>query len=342
MGLNRAFVRQGLKIMRTRQRIGLNALMDVARLDRPVEPYHLGFLLGPRINAGGRIGNAALGAQLLMSKDEAECTRIATELERLNRERQATELVMVEEAMAQAELQMGPAPMSILVTHGKDWHPGVVGLVASRLKERFGKPAFAFGMASLESTHGTGSGRSIAGVDLGRAVRAAVETGLLVKGGGHAMAAGATIDIARIPDFQAYLHEALSMMVGEASEGDSLLIDGLLSASGATSAFLADIERASPFGEGNPEPVFALADHRLKSCQPMGAGNHLTLSLAANDDKTIRGVAFRAADQPLGRFLMARVGQRIHVAGTLTLDRYGGRERVDLRVLDAAQAEAVL
>ena len=339
-GLNRAFVRQGLKIMRTRQRPGLSALMDVAQLNRPVEPYHLGFLLGPRINAGGRIGNAALGAKLLMSADPAECASIAAELERLNRERQAAEQIMVEEAIAQAEAEIGldqPAvERSIIVTGSDAWHPGIVGLVASRLKERFGRPAFAFAFSGEGgSVTGAGSGRSVPGVDLGSAVRAAVETGLLVKGGGHAMAAGATIDPSRIAEFQDFLQHRLSVQVEAACKGDALLIDALLTIPGATATLVADCGKAEPFGQGNPEPVFAFADVRLVECLEVGSGGHLRLKLKSGEG-VLNAVAFRAAGQPLGHFLREHLDRLIHVAGTLSLDHYGGREKMSLRVLDAA------
>lgn len=339
-GLNRAFVRQGLKVMRARQRPGLSALMDVAKLNRPIEPYHLGFLLGPRINAGGRIGNAALGARLLMSADPTECVAIAAELERLNRERQAAEQIMVEEAIAQAEARQGlgeaEAKRPVIVTGSAEWHPGIVGLVASRLKERFGRPAFAFAFSGEGGmTTGAGSGRSVPGVDIGSAVRAAVEAGRLVKGGGHAMAAGATIDPARIAEFEEFLSGRLSAEVAAASAGDALMIDALLTIPGATVPLIRELERAGPFGQGNPEPVFAFADVRLVECLEVGSGGHLRLKLKAGD-AVLGAVAFRAAGQPLGQFLKAQLDRLIHVAGTLSLDHYGGRERLSLRVVDAA------
>ena len=345
-GLNRAFVTQGLKMMRQRRRIGLNALIDCAKLGRPVEPFHLGFILGPRINAGGRIGDASLGARLLMSEDQDEASSVAAELEALNRDRQAAERVMVEEAIAQAEARLqevsGIDEPNVIVTGSPGWHPGIVGLIAGRLKERFRRPAFAFALNGEGGT-ATGSGRSVPGADLGRAVRAAVEAGLLVKGGGHAMAAGATLQATSEPEaalglFQVYLEMTIGRDAGASRMGDALEIDAILSASGANAELLRLIERAGPYGQGNPEPIFIFAAHRLASCVAVGNGGHLRLTLKGSEGSTLAGIAFRAADQPLGRFLNEHIGQTVHIAGTLSLDSYGGRERVDLKVVDAAEA----
>ncbi|WP_425329990.1 single-stranded-DNA-specific exonuclease RecJ [Terrirubrum flagellatum] len=338
VGLNRAFVRQGLVVMARRERVGLRALADAARLDGPPQSWHLGFLIGPRINAGGRIGDAALGARLLLTEDDVEAARIAAQLDALNRERQAIEAAAVEEGVAQAEkLLATDAAMAALLVGSPDWHPGVVGLVAARLKERFGRPAFA--MAWGTESVGTGSGRSIPGVDLGRAVRAAVEAGLLMKGGGHAMAAGVTLGRDRLADFAAHLDNELREFVATASADRTLSIDGALSASGARPALVADIARAGPFGAGNSEPVFALPHHVLVDAAPVGQNGHLRLRLKAADGATIGAVAFRAKDQPLGQALVALRGEPVHIAGTLSIDRWGGGERVELRVIDAAKPQ---
>src|SRR5689334_22495846 len=218
-GLNRAFVAKGLLAMRRRDNPGLTALMDVARLGGPPEPWHLGFLLGPRINAGGRIGRAALGVELLMHEDPSECARIAGELDQLNRERQGIEVATVAQAEAEAMAALGAEEKgAVVVTAAESWHPGVVGLVAARLRERFGRPAFA--IALEPGGLGTGSGRSIAGVDLGRVVRQAVTDGLLIKGGGHAMAAGVTLRKDTLARFRAYLEEALAAAVETARRDD--------------------------------------------------------------------------------------------------------------------------
>ncbi len=337
-GLNRAFVTKGLALMHARGRPGLTSLFDIAGLKEPPNPYHLGFLIGPRINAGGRIGDAALGARLLTLHDPVEARAIAGELDRLNRERQALERATLEEAEAQA----GAATErpTVIVVPGDGWHPGVVGLIASRLKEKFRCPAFAIAFAG--NGMGTGSGRSIAGVDLGRAVRAAVEAGILVKGGGHAMAAGITIARERLADFKLFLEGTLAGPVTAVRADEALLIDASLSAAAAKPDLLAGVARGGPYGAGNPEPVFALPAHRLLEVAPVGNG-HLRLRAEAGDGAKIDGIAFRAAATPVGEALLLARGTVVHLAGTLAADRYGGRERVQLRLLDmapAAQARA--
>ena len=332
-GLNRAFVAKGLAVMRARGRPGLRALFDVARADGPPRPYHLGFLIGPRINAGGRIGDAALGAKLLMMRDETEAARIATELDRLNSERQAIEVTTLAEAEAEAIFALGLEEQgACVVTAGEGWHPGIVGLVAARLKEKFRRPAFAIAM---NGKLGTGSARSIPGVDLGRIVRAAVDDGLLVKGGGHAMAAGLTIDRDRLVDFRAYLEERLGEIVARARASDSLSVDAAVTAGGATPDLIRMLEQAGPFGQGNPEPVFVLPAHRLTRATPVGKG-HIKVRAVAGDGAGIEAIAFRAAESPLGQALQKNVGSAVHLAGTLSLDRWGGSERVQMRIVDLA------
>ena len=330
-GLNRAFVARGLETMAQRGRPGLAALADVARLNGPPQAWHLGFTLGPRINAGGRIGDAALGARLLLERDPTEAARIAGELDRLNGERRAIEIATVEDAIGAALFRYGDAPPAVVVAAGEAWHPGVVGLVAARLKERFGRPALAI---SFAGDIGTGSGRSIAGVDLGSAVRAAVETGLLAKGGGHAMAAGVTIDRAFSGALETFLNDRLSDAVELARRDDALRFDGALSAGGVTHDLVADIARAGPFGAGNPEPLFALPSHTLTHAAEVGQG-HLRLHLQARDGARLEAMVFRAAGTPF-ETLPSRKGEALHVALALSLDRWGGRERVSARVVDVA------
>jgi len=336
LGLNRAFVGKGLLAMRARENIGLRALMDVSRLSGPPAPFHLGFLLGPRINAGGRIGDATLGTKLLVTDDPAEAAAIAMKLDRLNEERRAIEKVTLEQAEAEALASLGHDEKgAIVLASGEGWHPGVVGLVAARLKERFGRPAFA--VAFLGNT-GTGSGRSIPGVDLGRAVRHAVDEGLLEKGGGHPMAAGLTVMRDKLGALRAYLEEHLREQVEAARALDHLEIDGAITAGAATGELCGMIERAGPFGSGNPEPVFALAAHTVAYADPVGAA-HVRLRLRAGDGWQIGAVAFRALGRPLGDALLAARGQPLHVAGTLSHDNWNGQERIELRVIDAAPAE---
>jgi single-stranded-DNA-specific exonuclease len=337
-GLNRAFVAKGLLALRRREQVGLTALMDVARLSGPPEPWHLGFLLGPRINAGGRIGRADLGAMLLRTDDPAEAGQIAAELDRLNRERQVIEQAMLAEAEAEASAALGLEDKgAVVVTAAANWHPGVVGLIAARLKERFNRPAFA--IALEPGGLGTGSGRSIPGVDLGRVVCRAVAQGHLVKGGGHAMAAGITVRREGLAAFRAYLEAELAASVAAARADRALLIDGAVSAAGATLALVEIIARAGPYGAGHPEPVVALPSHRVVYAEEVGQA-HVRARLRSGDGSTLNAIAFRAAGQPLGRALMQARGEAVHAAGSLAIDRWNGAERVQLRLLDVASTNA--
>ena len=336
IGLNRAFVSKGLGVMRLRQRPGLRALMDIAGLDGPPQPYHLGFLLGPRINAGGRIGDAALGAKLMLLQDDVEAAQVAGELDRLNRERQAIESIAAQEAEAEAVLALGDAQAgAAIVTASQDWHPGIVGLIASRLKERFHRPAFAI---HFSGKIGTGSGRSLPGVDLGRVVRAAVEEGILVKGGGHAMAAGITLERDRLADFRAFLDDRLGSTIALARRGEALLIDAALTAGGARPDLIHEIEQAGPFGSGNPEPMFVLPAHRLTDVAQVGSG-HVRVTARAGDNRSLNAIAFRAMGGPLGDLLLKSRGESLHLAGTLSIDRWGGGEKVQMRLVDAAKPQ---
>ena len=334
IALNRAFVAKGLIAMRRRDHVGHTALMDVARLNGPPEAWHLGFMLGPRINAGGRIGRADLGVRLLLESDVSEAARIAAELDRLNSERRIIEQHAEAQAEAEALASLGLEDKgAVIVTASEGWHPGVVGLVASRLKEKFARPAFA--IALEPGGIGTGSGRSIPGVDLGKAVRHAVEQGLLIKGGGHAMAAGVTLRKERLAEFRAYLESALAADVAEARHVNEILIDGAISARAATPELVATLNRAGPFGSGNPEPIVALPSHQLVYADEVGQA-HLKLRFKSGDGATVNAIAFRSVGQKLGNALVQHRGQVLHVAGTLTVDRYQGVERVQLRVLDVA------
>jgi single-stranded-DNA-specific exonuclease len=335
-GLNRAFVLRGLDVMRQRGRPGLRALFDAARASGPPRAQALGYLIGPRINAGGRIGDAGLGARLLLEQDDVEADRIAAELDRLNRERQAIEAAAVAEAEAEALASLGETDSaSVIVTAAEGWHPGVVGLVAARLKERFGRPAVAI---SLGSELGTGSARSIPGADLGAAVRAAVEAGILVKGGGHAMAAGLTIEASRLGELRAFLERRLAASVAEGRKDRALLVDAALTAGGARAELVNEIERAGPFGSGSPEPIFAFPDHLIAEASVVG-GAHVRVRLESRDRTRLDAIAFRCADAALGRTLLAARGETLHVAGSLTLDRWGGAEKTSLRIVDAGRRD---
>jgi single-stranded-DNA-specific exonuclease len=337
VGLNRAFVVKGLAIMRERRRPGLAALFDIAGADGPPRPYHLGFVIGPRINAGGRIGDAALGARLLTATDDIEARTIAIELDRLNRMRQLIEIEALAEAEAEAMLLLGHEERgAAVVVAGAKWPPGVVGLLAARLKERFERPAFAL---SLAGGHATGSGRSIVGVDLGRVVRAAVEAGVAIKGGGHAMAAGVTLATERLGDWRAFLEERLGQAVTKARAEAGLKVDAALTANAATPELVHRLEAAGPYGAGAPEPLFALPCHRLAEVTPVGAdGRHLRLRAVAGDGRAVEGIAFRASGKKLGEALTRLKGAPVHLAGTLSVNRFGGRERAQIRVVDVAEA----
>jgi single-stranded-DNA-specific exonuclease len=336
-GLNRAFVARGLAVLRRREHVGETALMDVARLSGPPEPWHLGFLLGPRINAGGRIGRADLGVQLLLQDDPVEAARIAAELDRLNRERQIIEQETLAEAEAEAMAALGLEEKgAVVVTAAEGWHPGVVGLVAARLKERYGRPAFA--IALEPGGIGTGSGRSIAGVDLGQAVRHAVAEGLLIKGGGHAMAAGVTLKKGALAEFRAYLEMHLASAVEAARRDRALLIDGAVTAAAVNPELVATLARAGPFGAGNPEPVVALPAHTIVYAEVVGQA-HVRARLRAGDGASINAIAFRAAGQKLGHALVQNRNRAMHAAGSLAIDRWQGEERVQLRLFDLAEAE---
>lgn len=334
-GLNRAFVARGLDQINRKPQPGLRALARAGRIEGPVEVFHLGFVLGPRINAGGRIGEAGLGCRLLMSEDEMECERIAAELDQLNAERQEIERKAVEEAVeeATAAIGFGEGPPVIIAT-AADWHPGVLGLIAARLKEKFERPAFAI---ALKNGIGTGSGRSISGVDLGRAVRQATADGLLVKGGGHAMAAGITLEAHHLAAFRGFLAQELGEAVARARQGRSRHFDAALSASAANLELIGEVEAAGPYGTARPEPLFAFPAHELRYVDQAGR-DHLRLTLKAQDGAEISAIAFRVVGTPLGDFLTSSRGRRIHAAGHLSINRWQGRERVQLRLVDAAPA----
>lgn len=337
-GLNRAYVKKGLAVMHARDNTGLRALADAAGLTQAPTPYHLGFILGPRINAGGRIGDAALGARLLSTHDAIEAQRIAELLDRLNKERKAIETGMLEEAMGLGEAQlMADASRPILIVGSETFHKGIVGLVASRLTERFQRPACVIAWEKAGdggSGEGTGSLRSVPGVDLGAAVRAAVAAGHLVKGGGHAMAAGLTVKREAFAGLEGFLIDSLKV-TGVTRAAPELDIDAALVASGATRELIDLVERAGPFGQGNPQPRFVFPAHRVKFAKVVGEA-HVRLMLEAQDGGRLEAIAFRAAGQPLGEALMNAGGMPLHLAGHLRRDTWGGRERIELSIDDVA------
>lgn len=336
-GLNRAFVATGLKVLHARQNPGLRALADVAGLTSEPTAYHLGFVLGPRINAGGRIGNASLGARLLTAQDDLEARGIADELEKLNRARKAIEAEMIEEAMAAADHRIEDNPDApVVLVESDTWHKGLVGLIASRLVERYQRPALA--ITWDQGTRGTGSARSIAGADIGSAVRAAMESGLLVKGGGHAMAAGLTVEKSRFEELRNALADSLQSDVLAARALPTLEIDGMMSGGGATRDLMELLDKAGPFGSGNPEPRFVFAGHRCGFSKIVGNG-HVRCQLSGADGVRLDAIAFRCADTELGRLLLDRSRDRLHVVGNLRRSTWGGREKVELIVEDAADPQ---
>ncbi len=339
-GLNRAYVTKGLQVMRGRENVGLRALQDAAGLSEPANAYHLGFILGPRINAGGRIGDAALGAKLLSTEDDGEAARIAILLDRLNKERKEIEQAALEEATATADRLLSETPgLSLLMVGSPDWHRGVVGLIASRLTERFKRPSCVISW-DKETVGGviagTGSLRSVAGIDIGAAVRQAVAAGHLLKGGGHAMAAGLTVDKAKLDDLARFFATTLADAAVRLASRATLAIDGALTPSAVTEGLIDLLARAGPYGQGNPQPRFAFPAHRVKFAKPVGT-SHIRCMLEAGDGSRLDAVAFRAAGQPLGDMLMgASAGLPLHVAGQLRRDTWGGRNRIELQIEDAA------
>ncbi|MBT1154473.1 single-stranded-DNA-specific exonuclease RecJ [Aminobacter anthyllidis] len=335
-GVNRAFVVKGLQAMRQQNNVGLTALARVARIGEPINNFHLAFLLGPRINAGGRIGDAALGSKLLATDDPVEAGTIAETLDRLNQERQAMETEMLAEARAEADAEIGAGPgPAVLVTASTTWHPGIVGLLASRLKDHARRPAFA--IAFNPNGTGTGSGRSVSGFDLGRLVREAVDAGLLVKGGGHAMAAGITVERARLGELRAFFEQRAAADVFRLQDEESLKIDGALAAEGATLNLVDALEKAGPFGAGHVAPVFVLPRHRIADARLVGTA-HIRIDLRSESGGRVQAMAFRAAETPLGDFLFRNRDRAIHVAGSISVNHWNGSRTAQFRIIDAALA----
>jgi single-stranded-DNA-specific exonuclease len=336
-GVNRALVRHGLRVMAERGNAGLAALADVARLHEPPGAYHLGFMLGPRVNAGGRVGQADLGARLLSSDDPHEVGALALRLDEFNSERRAIERDVLDQAIARIEGIYGPDQQGLpaaLLVESEGWHVGVIGIVASRLVERYGRPVFVIGM---DGELGKGSGRSVRGVDLGAAVIAARQQDLLINGGGHAMAAGLTVARDRLPALAQFLDACIAPQLGAAPALRELGIDAALAPGAATQELVTMIERAGPFGAGNALPRFALPGVRVDYAQPVGEG-HVRCTLVGQESGRVEAIAFRAGQTPLGPALLDRAKPILHVAGALRLDRYRGRESVRLQIDDAAMA----
>ena len=334
-GLNRAMVAQGLKVMARRENVGMAALIDASRLSRAPTCSDLGFALGPRVNAGGRVGEATLGVRLLTTEDADEAREIAAQLSRLNDDRRAIEAAVQEAAEAQLERQHNRA---VVVLAGHGWHAGVIGIVAGRIKEKAGRPALIVALDD-DGRLGKGSGRSIAGVDLGAAVIAAREAGLLVAGGGHAMAAGLTVEAAKLDALRDWLDARLAGPIEKARAGEALLLDLSLAPGGLTPELVAGLEAAGPFGVGWPGPRIALGPLRMVKADIVGT-DHVRMIVAGNDGGSFKAIAFRAAQSELGQSLLhGSRGRRFWLAGRPKLDDWGSRPAAELHVEDAAWAD---
>ena len=332
-GLNRAFVSQGLKVMAKRANIGMAALIDASRLNRSPQCSDLGFALGPRINAGGRVGEATLGVRLVTTQDPAEAEAIAMQLSALNEERRAIEARVQDEAEAQLEAQHN---RSVLLLAAEGWHPGVIGIVAGRIKEKSGKPAL---VVALDGGTGKGSGRSIAGVDLGAAIIAARDAGLLLAGGGHAMAAGLTVEAGKITALADWLDERLASTVARASAAQETQLDLGLAPGGLTAELIESLDQAGPYGVGWPGPRLAVGPVRVISADIVGS-DHLRVIAAGDDGRSFKSIAFRAASSTLGQTLLhGAQGRRLWLAGRAKIDDWGNTPRVELHLEDAAWAD---
>ena len=330
-GLNRAFVLQGLKVMRKRGNVGLAALADVGGMTEPPGTYHAGFVLGPRVNAGGRVGRADMGTRLLSTEDPIEAGRIAAELDIFNQERKLIEQAVQAEAIASFGAE---CDASIMVAASAGWHPGVIGIVAGRLKDKYRRPTFVI---AIDNGMGKGSGRSVPGVDLGAAVRAAAQAGLLENGGGHSMAAGLTVREERIPELKAFFNAHLGARAEATGESVGLRIDALLSVMGATPDLVEMLEQAGPYGSGHREPRFVLPQARLVKADIVGE-SHVRCIISGRDGGRLKAIAFRAMEGPLGPGLLtaAGKGESLHIAGHLRADRWMGKLETQLMIDDAA------
>lgn len=330
-GVNRAFVAQGLKAIAARGRAGLAALADVAGLNETPQAFHLGFLLGPRVNAGGRVGEADLGTRLLSTDDAAEAAEIAERLDGYNRERQRIEAEVLEAALAESE---AAGPADFVCVAGEGWHPGVIGIVASRLKEKYERPALVI---ALDGETGKGSARSALGFDIGAATIAARGQGLLINGGGHANAAGLTVSRDALPALRRFFDARVADHFKTALKRGSYEVDGLLSLAGATAEFLDELEKIGPYGMGNPEPRFVFPNVRVAKADVVGQ-KHVRCFLQDARGSRLAGIAFRAVDTALAEILLRTDGSSVHLAGRLKRDTWRGASRVQLHIEDAARA----
>ncbi len=332
-GLNRTFVAQGLKIMKKRTNIGLKALSDIAKLNEKPEAYHAGFILGPRINAGGRVGESSLGAHLLSTENPEEARMISEKLHDLNQTRQEMESVMLQQAISKVEtlLQTSPLPAALIVAD-ETWHPGIIGIIAGRLKDRYDRPTCVI---ALENGIGKGSARSLSIVNLGQLIQQAKGLNLLVNGGGHFMAAGFTIEEAKIKEFETFLTEKISKILEASNYKPTLNVDGKLSLEAITVDFLKILEQMAPFGMGNPTPRFMIPYLRIMNTSLI-QNTHIRCTLRSETGKRLNAIAFRALNTPLGEALMDAKDRPFHFVGTFRLDTWNGQEKIQMTIEDLA------
>ncbi len=333
-GINRAMVTQGLKIMAMRKNIGLKALSDVASINEPPGTYHAGFLLGPRVNAGGRVGRSEAGTILLSTDDEQEASRISQELNTYNAERKTIEAMVLEDAMGQVSNKIGVGGIvpPVIIASNVGWHPGVIGIAAGRLKEHFNRPTIV--IAIDENGDAKGSGRSIMGVDLGAAITAARQSEILTAGGGHAMAAGLSMRQENIKNLGNFLNERLKNKVDDAITTLSLKLDGVLNLSAVNAALVDDLDKVGPYGQGNAQPRFAFSNVLLTYVDIVGK-DHVKCTLKSGDGSTVKAMAFRSADKPLGQLLIESRGKNIKIAGTIRNNHWNGRTTAEIFIDDA-------
>ena len=337
-GINRAITTQGLKVMGQWHHAGTRQLAKIAGIEGKASTYHAGFQLGPRINAGGRVGQAELGTRLLSTDDEEEAETIARQLDSFNTERRAIESDVMDEALHQLEKQ--GQSRSILIAAGEGWHPGVIGVVAGRMKEKFGKPVIIIAIDRAgENPMGKGSGRSVPGVNLGAAISEAKKAGLLIAGGGHAMAGGLSVDPERITELVAFLDDILAPQLANAVDAMAFKLDGLLSAPAANTDLAEMVAKAGPYGQGNGEPRFAFSNMRVRFAQRVGT-DHVRFTLEDASAQRISGISFRSAETPVGEALLSADERIWHAAGKIKLDEWQGRKRIQLHLEDLAAAES--
>jgi single-stranded-DNA-specific exonuclease len=332
-GLNRAFVTQGLNVLRKGANVGLAALARVARIDTAPTAFHLGYLLGPRVNAGGRVGQADLGTRLLSTEDPEEAAALALRLDEYNGARKEIEAAVLREAIEQVESRADNTPL--IFAAGEKWHAGVIGIVAGRLRERYDRPTC---VVAMDGGLAKGSGRSIPGIDLGRAVLAAREAGYLMNGGGHAMAAGFTLLADKLDAFSVFMQEQVSAQMKGGPMAPTLHLDGALSVSAVTPAFIEELSCVGPFGAGNDEPRFAVVDARIVKADIVGSG-HVRCILSSASGGRLKAIAFNSVDDELGHGLLKAAGARLHLAGTIRADTWQGRTEAQLVIDDAARCE---